>query len=115
MHPINLELRNTFKNYKYMKTLKQYEKSEKGLHEFLRPLDRIDWPLYEHILCGWVPSHFDDGVRGQAGECNHSKDGIWYYDTVSTIDGKYYYLGLMPSFDPAVYYSYQAEEFRRED
>lgn len=98
-----------------MKTLKQYEKSGLALHEFLKPLDRIDWYLYENILCGWVPSHFDDGKIGQAGECHHSENGVWYYDTVMTVDDKYYYLGLMPSMDPSVYYTYQAEEFRRDD
>lgn len=97
-----------------MKTLKQYEKSNLGLHEFLKPMDRIDWYLYEHIMCGYVAPNFDDGKFAQGGECNHSKDGTWYYNTVMSFGEKYYYLGLMGSLNPSVYYRNEAEDYRYE-
>lgn len=95
-----------------MKTLKQFEKSGKSFEEFLKPLDRIDWPMYEHIACGYVTPNFDDGKSAQNGECTKSENGVDYYETVMSVGDKYYYLGLMPSFDPSVYYSHRANGFR---
>lgn len=86
-----------------MKTYKQFDKSEKSFDEFLKPLDRIDWELCEYILCGWVPSNFNDGTWGQNGECCFGKDGINYYSTVLMLDDKYYFMGNCPSLTPEVY------------
>ncbi len=95
-----------------MKTLKQFEKSNTSFDEFLKPMDRIDEELYEHISCAYVASNFSDQKCAQNGECTKSDNGTDYYETVITVDGKYYYLGLMPSFNPSVYYSYKAENYR---
>lgn len=81
-----------------MKTLKQFEKQDEGFDTFLKPLDQIDWFLYEHILCAYVPANFDDGQFGQNGECSFEKFETNYYTTVATFNGKYYYLGDMPDF-----------------
>jgi hypothetical protein len=83
---------------KEVKTYQQYEASGKALHEFLAPLDEIDWPLYENILCGYVPAQYDNGKLGQAGEANHKVGDVYYYDSVMTVGEKYYYLGLLPEF-----------------
>lgn len=94
-----------------MKTLKQFEKSELGIDEFLKPLDRIDWFLYEHILCGYVACNFDDGQFGQNGECSKEKDGVSYYSTVMTVGDKYYFLGDAPSMCTYTYCNYKGEEW----
>lgn len=95
-----------------MKTLKQFEKSQKSFDEFLKPMDRIDEELYEHITCAYVAPNYTDQKCAQNGECTKSENGIDYYETVITVDGKYYYLGLMPSFEPTVYYRPEAEDYR---
>ena len=95
-----------------IKTFKQFEKNGEDFETFLKPLDQIDWELYEHILCGYVAPNFSDVKFGQNGECSKSENGTDYYQTVITIDEKYYYMGDMPSFNPSVYYSNGAEDFR---
>lgn len=81
-----------------MKTLKQFEKSEKNLEDFLQPLDRIDWFLYEFILCGYVAPSFDNGTVGQAGEAEKKEHNIYYYRTVMQTKDRYFYLGILPEF-----------------
>lgn len=83
-----------------MKTFEEYEASEKGFDEFLTPLDQIDWPLYEYILCGFVAPNFDDGKCGQGGEAVYESDaGIMYYETVITVNDKHFYIGKLPDFN----------------
>lgn len=86
-----------------MKTLKQFEKLDGSFDEFLKPMDRIDEALYEYIACGWVAPNWSSEKFAQNGECTKEEDGIEYYETVMHVDGKFYYLGLAPSFNPHVY------------
>ena len=94
-----------------MKTLKQWEKNEAlEWHEFIKPMERIDELLFFHILCGYTASRFDTGYTkiddadqsfGQASECKTEIEGVRYYATVGSIEGKYYYLGHLPAFKKA--------------
>ena len=87
-----------------MKTLNQFEKQDEGgFDTFLKPMDRIDEALHDHIVCAWVAPNFSSNKFSQNGECNREEHGVRYYETVLHIDGKYYYLGEAPSMNPSTY------------
>jgi hypothetical protein len=93
-----------------MKTLKQFEKQQElSYDEFLKPMDRIDEDFFHHIACGYVASNYDSGNENgvfysQAGECNREDEaGTRFYETVFSANGKFYYLGEMPSMNKNVY------------
>lgn len=82
-----------------MKKLRQFEKQEeKSLTEFLPEPCEIDEELYLHITCGYVAPSYSDTNLNQAGEAERSKEGIYHYMTVSHVNGKYFYLGVLPEF-----------------
>lgn len=81
-----------------MGTLKNWEKSNKSLDEFLgeEPC-RIDESLYMYII-EIVHARFSIHGHGQLGECEREENGIRYYMTVREVDGKYWYLGVLPAY-----------------
>lgn len=83
-----------------MKKLKQFERQEeKDLTEFLENPCEIDKEMYYHIICGYVsPSYSGNDGIAQAGEPEKNVDGVYYFMTVSHINGKYWYLGVLPEF-----------------
>lgn len=84
-----------------MKTLKQFEnnESDQDLDEFLQVGDEIDEQMYYHIGCGYMAPQYDNGNIMQGGDaCDKQKDGIYTYMTVSRVQNKYYYLGILPEF-----------------
>lgn len=87
-----------------MKTLKQFEKQKDlSFDEYLKPMDEIDELFYHHIGCGYVASNYIDQKWTQNGECNREEFGIRFYETAIHINGKYYYMGEAPSFNPHSY------------
>ena len=86
-----------------MKTLQQWDDSGLDLDKFIEPFDEIDWYLFEHILCGYVASNYDDGGFGQCGEAWSSiKDGekeVYTYETVKDFGDRYFYLGILPDMN----------------
>lgn len=81
-----------------MKTKKQWEKSDKQLHGFLKRGDEVDESLYNYL--GEVVSPaFCNEVATQCGEpYKHDEDGRSYHETMIIDHGKYYYLGILPLF-----------------
>lgn len=81
-----------------MKTYKNWEKSNKDLDDFLNPLEEIDEELYLYII-EIVPPYWCYGGFGQNGEpTKKDKHCIYYRDTVMNVNGRYYYLGVLPEF-----------------
>lgn len=87
-----------------VKTLAAFEKLDDkafeglSLTDYLQPLDEIDWFLYEHISCGWVAPSYDNGKFVQAGEAEDNVNGVFTYMTCANINGRYFYLGILPAF-----------------
>ena len=82
-----------------MKTLRQFEKQENlDLTKFLGQPCEIDEEMYSHIICGYVPPSYSGITIYQAGEAERSIAGIYHYMTVSHVNDKYWYLGVLPEF-----------------
>ena len=83
-----------------MKTLKEFEKIQKlELTEYLPEPCEIDWDLYSHVSCGYVASSYLGASLSQAGEAHDTnEDDVYTYMTVSEVNGKYFYLGILPGF-----------------
>ena len=80
-----------------MKTLKQWEKSDKGLDSFIQPGDWVDEGLYNYIG-EIVPPCYCSSEFVQGGNPFKEEDGIFFYMTVHRIGNKYLYLGILPEF-----------------
>lgn len=81
-----------------MKTLKGWERSNVDLGDYLGecPL-RIDEDLYNYIgSC--VPAQYCTCGYLQGGDCEFIEDDVEFYTTCREVDGKFYYLGILPSF-----------------
>jgi hypothetical protein len=80
-----------------MKKFKAWEKSKLNLNEYLIEPCQIDEELYLSIGSIVVPKCNLNGFI-QCGEAEYEKDDMFYYMTVSIVNGKYYYLGILPEF-----------------
>lgn len=85
-----------------MKTLKAWEKSGLNITDYLTEPCRINEELYYYIAESTSPSYSNSNVV-QSGEAERS-EGDWneltlWYMTVSQIDGKFFYLGVLPEFE----------------
>ncbi len=82
-----------------MKKNKQWEKSELDLQDFLwqSPCE-IDEDLYNYIAEVTPPSFCINWIV-QSWEMTNSKNWICYYDTVTSINDKYFYLWILPKFE----------------
>lgn len=85
-----------------MKTLKGWEKSNLDMTEYLDEPCEIDEELYLDILeC--VPPHYLGELAQQGGDAiysfkNQKDKEVFTYMTVSNINSKYFYLGILPEF-----------------
>jgi hypothetical protein len=78
-----------------IKTLKQWDKSGIELTEFLKPCDQVDEDLYMHMGEIVAPQYCSREFL-QVGEAGRKEDGVYFYTTFSQVDGKYFYLGVLP-------------------
>jgi len=82
-----------------MKALKAFEDQEVlELTQFMPEPCEIDEEMYYHILCGYVPSSYHFNSIGQAGEPERNAADCYYYMTVSMVNKKFFYLGILPEF-----------------
>ena len=80
-----------------IKTFKQWEKSGLELTEYLNPCDQVDEEIVHHMETVVPPQYSQNGLM-QDGEPERMVDGVYFYSTFSKVDGKYYYLGILPEF-----------------
>lgn len=81
-----------------MKTLKKWGKSNLSLIEYLTEPCQIDEELHNYLGEIVAPQYCFSGLI-QLGEAERSDDdGILYYMSSSFVNGKYFYLGILPEF-----------------
>lgn len=80
-----------------MKTKKEWNKSGLDLTEYLDEPCEINEELFNYILECTAPQYLDYGL-GQTGEAEKHEDGVGYYMTVSFVNNKHFYLGILPEF-----------------
>ena len=80
-----------------MKTKKAWEKSGLDLDKYLTEPCLIDEDLFLYLGEIVAPQYCGGGIV-QLGEAERSEDGVQFYMSASHIDGKYYYLGILPEF-----------------
>lgn len=81
-----------------MKTRKGWNKSNLDLKNYLPEPCQIDESLHNYLGEIVAPQYCYDGLI-QLGEAERSDDeGIMYYMTSVHINGKYFYLGILPEF-----------------
>ena len=79
------------------KTLKWLEKSPLEFRQYLSSPCEIDEDLYNEIA--WVvPPVYSYEWLVQWWDAEYTKHDVLFYSTVSYIDGKYYYLWILPEF-----------------
>ena len=88
-----------------MKTLEAWEKSNLDLDDYLgnEPCE-IDEVLFNYIAETVLPQFLYGGFV-QGGECERSEftnpfylEEIFFYMTTSSVNEKYFYLGILPEF-----------------
>lgn len=85
------------------KTIKKWEKSNLEWHEYFKKGDRIDEETFIHMI-EELPAEYTDENFGQQCEAGFTRriEGVKIYfhaTAISTNDGKYYYLGDLPSLN----------------
>lgn len=80
-----------------MKTNKQWEESGLDFHDFISPLDEIDLEIYIHFAEIVAPQYCNNGLL-QCGEAWDEKDGVYRFETFTTIGDRFYYIGVLPEF-----------------
>lgn len=80
-----------------IKTLKNWEKSDQTLDQYIKPLDQIDEELYLY-LGEIVPPQYSSERFVQLGEAEYELHDILHYMTATEINGQYFYLGVLPEF-----------------
>ena len=79
------------------KTFKSWEKSNINLDEFLTEPCEIDERLSNYLGECTCPKYCSPKFT-QSGEPEYHDDGISFHMTVSRINNKYFYLGILPEF-----------------
>lgn len=86
-----------------MKTLKKWEKSKLDLDDYLSEPCEIDEDLSNYIgeviapqYCGNGLTQGGDAIKSEESYDNFKK--IYFYMTTSYINGKHFYLGILPEF-----------------
>lgn len=81
-----------------MKTLKKWEKSVLNLEDYMPIPCEIDEELYLYLGEIVAPQYCGCGFV-QLGECEREdKFGTRYFMPASIVEGKYYYIGILPEF-----------------
>lgn len=81
-----------------MKTFKGWQRSNLDLEDYLQEPCQIDEELHNYLGEIVAPQYCCDGLI-QLGEAERSdNDGIMYYMTSIFMNGKYFYLGILPEF-----------------
>ena len=80
------------------KTYKDWQKSELDLDKYLGigPCE-IDEKLSNYIGSCTAPKYCSQGLI-QGGDAEKEEDGVLFYFTVSHVNDKNYYLGILPEF-----------------
>ena len=85
-----------------MKTLKGWEESNLNLDEYLKEPCEIDEELAlyigECVAPQYVSPEFTQGGDCEKTESNIDGEIIEYYMTTSSVNGKEFYLGILPEF-----------------
>ena len=84
------------------KTRKGWEKSNLNLDKYLTEPVEIDEELYNYLGEAVAPEYCGDGIV-QLGEAECEKHGVLHYMTASLVNGKYFYLGILPKFKKPKY------------
>jgi hypothetical protein len=80
-----------------MKTRKGWEKSNIILSDYLKKPCQIDEALHNYIGEIVTPQYNYDGIV-QCGEAEYHDGYVLNYMTSRHINGKYFYLGILPEF-----------------
>jgi len=85
-----------------MKTLKEWKQSKLDMDIFLDTPCEIDEGFYLRILES-VPVHYATEYATQGGDPvdsfeNHKGKTVYTYMTVRNVNGKFFYLGILPEF-----------------
>lgn len=100
---IDIKIDASQKQISEIKTLSGWKKSKINLDKYLTEPCEIDEELYHYVGEATAPSYIDKGLI-QMGEAEYSEeaddslDHIMYYMTVSIVNKKYFYLGILPEF-----------------
>ena len=86
-----------------MKTKTGWENSALDLDEYLNEPCEIDEALSNYIGECVSPKYIDEGLTQGGDPIKHdgnpeNGDLIGYYATTSTVNGKHFYLGVLPEF-----------------
>jgi hypothetical protein len=84
------------------KTKKWWEKSNIDLSKYLTEPTEIDEELYNTIAETVSPAYCSYGLI-QDGDPEFEKDGVLHHMTASLVNGKYFYLGILPKFKKPKY------------
>jgi len=85
------------------KTLKGWEKSGVNLDEYIGKTPcEVDEALFLYYA-EVVSPQYDSGNFVQTGEASFDVDGVLHYSSLSSFDGKYFYLGILPKFKKPKY------------
>lgn len=79
------------------KTRKGWEKSNLDLDKYLTEPCEIDEELSLYIGECVAPTYYSDGLT-QGGDPEKHEDSIGFYMTTSIVNGKHFYLGILPEF-----------------
>lgn len=80
-----------------MKTYKEFEVSNLNLSEFLIEPTEIDEELALFIGESVPPSYLSQRLC-QGGDAEKEEDGVLFYTTTYIVNGKHFYLGILPEF-----------------
>ena len=83
------------------KTLENWQESNKDFLDYINPMDEIDEDLYNHFLEITVPKYakrYNNQDCYQIGEAFDEVDNVFLYETFTSLNGKYFYLGILPEF-----------------
>lgn len=82
-----------------MKSKKEWDEKfpDMELNQYLQPMDEVDEEL--HLRCGEIvaPQYLSKNFL-QMGDADFKEDGVYFYTTFATYNGKHYYLGILPEF-----------------
>ena len=80
-----------------MKTLKDWENSKLDLDDYLKEPTEINEELANYIS-GCIAPVYSSNEFTQGGDPRKEEHDILFYQTFMYLNGKYFYLGILPEF-----------------